>query len=122
MVGPRVHSMLGGRRLAGSLVLTLLLLTVLAVAAAPAFAGWEEQASGQGGDTYMESFCCLSASEAWAGGSPGMVLRTVALLESHPHPTEAEILEGLDGSLCRCCGYPRIMAAVRKAEAIHGTR
>jgi len=54
--------------------------------------------------------------------TPGMILRTVALLESHPHPTDAEITDGLDGSLCRCCGYPRIVAAVRKAEATHGTR
>ena len=54
--------------------------------------------------------------------TPGMILRTVALLDNHPHPTDAEIVEGLDGSLCRCCGYPRILAAVRKAEAIHGTR
>jgi aerobic-type carbon monoxide dehydrogenase small subunit (CoxS/CutS family) len=54
--------------------------------------------------------------------TPGMVLRTIALLESHPHPTDAEIVEGLDGSLCRCCGYPRVLAAVRKAEASHGTR
>lgn len=46
---------------------------------------------------------------------PGMVLRTVTLLQKHPKPTEAQTLEALDGSLCRCCGYPRILAAVRKA-------
>jgi aerobic-type carbon monoxide dehydrogenase small subunit (CoxS/CutS family) len=46
---------------------------------------------------------------------PGMVLRTVALLEKSPKPTDAQIIDGLDGSLCRCCGYPRLLAAVRKA-------
>jgi aerobic-type carbon monoxide dehydrogenase small subunit (CoxS/CutS family) len=46
---------------------------------------------------------------------PGMILRTVALLEAHPQPTEAQTVEALNGSLCRCCGYPRILAAVRKA-------
>lgn len=46
---------------------------------------------------------------------PGMVLRTVALLESHPKPTEAQVLEALNGNLCRCCGYPTILAAVRRA-------
>ncbi len=46
---------------------------------------------------------------------PGMVLRTVALLESNPRPTESQILESMNGSLCRCCGYPRILAAVRRA-------
>jgi aerobic carbon-monoxide dehydrogenase small subunit len=46
---------------------------------------------------------------------PGMILRTVALLESHPRPTEAQIVEGLNGNLCRCSGYLRIQAAVRRA-------
>jgi len=53
---------------------------------------------------------------------PGMILRTVALLEKTPHPTDAQIVEGLDGNLCRCCGYPRIIAAVRRAEGNHATR
>ena len=46
---------------------------------------------------------------------PGMILRTVALLDAHPTPTDAQVIEAMDGSLCRCCGYPRILAAVRKA-------
>jgi aerobic-type carbon monoxide dehydrogenase small subunit (CoxS/CutS family) len=46
---------------------------------------------------------------------PGMILRTVSLLEAHPKPTDGEIVEALDGNLCRCCGYVRIVAAVRKA-------
>jgi aerobic-type carbon monoxide dehydrogenase small subunit (CoxS/CutS family) len=45
----------------------------------------------------------------------GMVMRTVALLQLHPQPSERQIIEALDGSLCRCCGYPRILAAVRRA-------
>jgi aerobic carbon-monoxide dehydrogenase small subunit len=47
--------------------------------------------------------------------TPGMILRTVALLDAHPKPTDAQVLEALNGSLCRCCGYSRILAAVRKA-------
>lgn len=47
---------------------------------------------------------------------PGMILRTVALLEAHPQPTDAQVLSALDGSLCRCCGYPRILAAVKRAS------
>src|SRR5687768_1788426 len=46
---------------------------------------------------------------------PGMVLRTVALLESTRQPSDAQIVEALDGNLCRCCGYPRILAAVKRA-------
>jgi aerobic-type carbon monoxide dehydrogenase small subunit (CoxS/CutS family) len=46
---------------------------------------------------------------------PGMILRTVAFLEAQPKPTEAQVVEALDGNLCRCCGYSRIVAAVSKA-------
>ena len=38
-----------------------------------------------------------------------------SLLEAQPQPTEAQTVEALNGSLCRCCGYPRILGAVRKA-------
>ncbi len=48
---------------------------------------------------------------------PGMVLRTVALLEAHPQPSDAQIVEGLNGSLCRCNGYNRVIAAVHRAAA-----
>lgn len=46
---------------------------------------------------------------------PGMVLTAAALLEKTPRPTEAQIVEAMNGNLCRCCGYPRILAAVKKA-------
>jgi carbon-monoxide dehydrogenase small subunit len=44
--------------------------------------------------------------------TPGMVMASIALLELHPHPTDAEIREGLAGNLCRCTGYQKIFAAV----------
>ena len=46
---------------------------------------------------------------------PGMLLRTVALLDEHPKPTDTQVIDALNGSLCRCCGYARILAAVQKA-------
>jgi aerobic-type carbon monoxide dehydrogenase small subunit (CoxS/CutS family) len=54
--------------------------------------------------------------------TPGMVLQTVALLESHPKPTDAQIVDGLNGNLCRCSDYQRIMAAVRRAAAGAGKK
>jgi len=54
--------------------------------------------------------------------TPGMILRTVALLESHPKPTDAQIVEGLNVNLCRCAGYDRILAAVRRAAGRTGQR
>ena len=50
--------------------------------------------------------------------TPGMVLRTAALLEKQPKPTEEQVREALDGSLCRCCGYSSILAAVQRAAGV----
>ena len=47
--------------------------------------------------------------------TPGMILTAAALLEKNREPTDAQIVEGMNGNLCRCCGYPRILAAVRRA-------
>ena len=53
---------------------------------------------------------------------PGMILTAVTLLERNPRPTEPQIVEFLNGNLCRCAGYPRIIAAVRRAAATTGAR
>ncbi|MBL8227945.1 MAG: (2Fe-2S)-binding protein [Bryobacterales bacterium] len=47
---------------------------------------------------------------------PGMILTATALLERTPHPTDAQIMEGMNGNLCRCCGYTNIVAAIRRAS------
>ena len=44
--------------------------------------------------------------------TPGMVLSVTALLEENPKPTEEEIAKALEGHLCRCSGYNKIMEAV----------
>lgn len=44
--------------------------------------------------------------------TPGMILAALNLLARHPHPTEAEIREGLAGNLCRCTGYSKIFESV----------
>jgi aerobic-type carbon monoxide dehydrogenase small subunit (CoxS/CutS family) len=47
----------------------------------------------------------------------GMILSTVALLNEKPQPTDAEVRSWMNGHLCRCCGYPRILKAVQRAAA-----
>jgi carbon-monoxide dehydrogenase small subunit len=49
--------------------------------------------------------------------TPGMIMQSVSLLEENPHPTDAEIRDGLEGNLCRCTGYQNIVKAVRQAAA-----
>jgi aerobic carbon-monoxide dehydrogenase small subunit len=44
-----------------------------------------------------------------------MVMRTSALLQANASPSRDQIIEALNGSLCRCCGYERILAAVQRA-------
>jgi len=47
----------------------------------------------------------------------GMVMAAAGLLEANPTPAEAEIRAGLEGNLCRCTGYTKIVAAVQNAAA-----
>lgn len=49
--------------------------------------------------------------------TPGMIMSAKALLESNPHPTELEIREGIEGNLCRCTGYAKIVEAIEAAAA-----
>ena len=49
--------------------------------------------------------------------TPGFLLSTRALLDSNPHPTDAEIRDALSGNLCRCNAYGRILQSVRTAAA-----
>ncbi len=52
--------------------------------------------------------------------TPGMILSVVGLLKEQPQATEAQVLSRMEGQLCRCCGYPRILKAVRRAMATAG--
>jgi carbon-monoxide dehydrogenase small subunit len=47
--------------------------------------------------------------------TPGMLLTALHLLQTTPRPSEAEIREGIAGSLCRCTGYESIVRSVRAA-------
>ena len=50
--------------------------------------------------------------------SPGMVIAAHSLLKEHPNPTHEEIVKGLDGNLCRCTGYVKIIDAVEKSAEL----
>ena len=44
--------------------------------------------------------------------TPGMIMTAVGILAENPHPTDAEVREGLEGNICRCTGYQKIVDAV----------
>lgn len=44
--------------------------------------------------------------------SPGMILAAKAMLDENPNPTREQIKKALDGNLCRCTGYNKIIDAI----------
>jgi len=49
---------------------------------------------------------------------PGMIVEVVGLLEQRPALSAEEIFTRMNGHLCRCCGYPNIVKAIRRATAM----
>jgi aerobic-type carbon monoxide dehydrogenase small subunit (CoxS/CutS family) len=49
---------------------------------------------------------------------PGQILTAVALLKANPQPSREQIIEAMNGNLCRCCNYPNILAAVEQAAGV----
>lgn len=49
--------------------------------------------------------------------TPGFIMSTYALLRDTPDPTDDEIRSALEGNLCRCTGYGKIVEAVQLAAA-----
>jgi nicotinate dehydrogenase subunit A len=45
----------------------------------------------------------------------GMIMSAVALLQKNPNPQPREIVDFMDGNVCRCGTYPRIISAIQKA-------
>jgi len=53
----------------------------------------------------------------------GMIITAAALLAKNQRPTEAQIRSAMNGHLCRCGTYPRILKAIRRAaDKMHGAR
>ncbi len=48
--------------------------------------------------------------------TPGMIMNAVALLAKRPHPSRAEILDGMENNLCRCGAHQRIVAAIEEVS------
>jgi carbon-monoxide dehydrogenase small subunit len=53
--------------------------------------------------------------------TPGMIMKTASILANNPNPSEEEIRKGLDGNVCRCTGYEKIVQAVQRASRMLDT-
>lgn len=49
--------------------------------------------------------------------TPGLIMAAKALLAHNPEPTKEEFLVGMEGNICRCTGYNKILRAVEAAAA-----
>jgi aerobic-type carbon monoxide dehydrogenase small subunit (CoxS/CutS family) len=52
----------------------------------------------------------------------GMIMNAYGLLRENPRPTEADIIRGMEGNLCRCSSYNRVVAAVQDAARVMRSR
>jgi aerobic-type carbon monoxide dehydrogenase small subunit (CoxS/CutS family) len=50
----------------------------------------------------------------------GMIMSAVSLLNNNPSPSDPEILQSMQGNICRCGTYPRIMAAIHRSITAKG--
>jgi aerobic-type carbon monoxide dehydrogenase small subunit (CoxS/CutS family) len=50
--------------------------------------------------------------------APGMIMAAVSLLQKNANPSEQEIVSAMQGNICRCGTYPRIMKAIREASTV----
>jgi carbon-monoxide dehydrogenase small subunit len=71
---------------------------------------------GDGGALHPIQDAFLRAGAVQCGFcTPGLIVATRDLLARNPDPSDADIREGLNGNLCRCTGYQKIIDAVRLA-------
>ena len=50
--------------------------------------------------------------------TPGMLMSAAALLQHNPAPSDDQIVDALEGNLCRCTGYVNIVSAVKQAAQV----
>jgi len=77
----------------------------------------EGLSSGNALHPVQQAFCDVDALMC-GFCTPGFVVATVAVLEKHPNATREQIAKGLDGNICRCGTFVRIMEAALKARGV----
>lgn len=50
--------------------------------------------------------------------APGMIMSAVSLLQKNANPSEQEIISSMQGNICRCGTYPRIIKAIKEASTV----
>ena len=81
----------------------------------------EGLAKGDRLDPVQQAFLDESAMQC-AYCTSGMIMSAVSLLSFKPNPSEKEIVDYMQGNICRCGTQPRIISAIRRAAAIERSR
>lgn len=79
----------------------------------------EGLASGDRLHPVQQAFLDASAMQC-AYCTSGMIMSAVSLLNSNHNPTESEIVDFMDGNVCRCGTYARIVSAIQRAAKVMG--
>jgi aerobic-type carbon monoxide dehydrogenase small subunit (CoxS/CutS family) len=74
----------------------------------------EGLASGDKLHPVQEAFLAEGASQC-GYCTPGMIMGTVALFNETPSPSDEDIMSRMQRHLCRCCNYPKVLKAIRRA-------
>jgi aerobic-type carbon monoxide dehydrogenase small subunit (CoxS/CutS family) len=90
-------------------------MTPVSVAAGRTIVTIEGLASGERLHPVQQAFLDEGAMQC-AYCTSGMIMSAVSLLNKNASPTDAEIVQFMQGNVCRCGTYPRIIAAVRRAS------
>ena len=94
-------------------------LTPVSDAAGKSITTIEGLAKGEELHPVQEAFLAESAFQC-GYCTPGMIIATAAMLKDNPKPSDEQIVAAMDGNLCRCCTYPAILRAVRRAAGEQG--
>jgi len=65
----------------------------------------------------QEAFLEIGAMQC-AYCTSGMIMAGVGLLKRNPNPSEPDIIRAMEGNICRCGTYPRIIAAIKRAASM----
>ena len=79
---------------------------------------WTVEGLNEKGETYIQEAFVKKGAVQCGFCTPGFVVSTKVLLDENPNPSEEEIKTALEGNLCRCTGYVKIIEAVKEAAKI----
>ncbi|SHE38903.1 purine hydroxylase delta subunit apoprotein [Marinitoga hydrogenitolerans DSM 16785] len=81
---------------------------------------WTLEGLNKIGDTVIQDSYIEKGAIQCGFCTPGFIMSTKVLLDNNPDPTEEDIKDGLEGNLCRCTGYTKIIEAVKLAAKKRG--